>query len=250
MKTMLQQVKMTKKKRGVSEMIGYILMISFAVVISSIVYLWLRSYVPQQQLECPSDVSIMVKNYSCDLNSHLLTINLKNNGKFSVGGVFVNIKNDPNLKIATIDISDYISSGSAVPIGLGVIRFRQLADLEPNDETSLVFDLTSANLGTIYSVDISPIRWQEENNKPQQVICGDSKITEQLTDCFLSEGGPTCSGINTFTGCSGRTSSTCVDSMPFSLYCKLNVQNTCVNKNCNEIPAEQCASVGCSVPNA
>jgi FlaG/FlaF family flagellin (archaellin) len=184
---------MTMQKRGVSEMIGYILLISFAIVISGVVYIWMRLYVPQEQLQCPDDVSLMLKNYTC--NNSILTLNIKNNGRFTVDGIFINARNDPALKIATKDISNYTKDSTSIYLGSGVIKFSSFTKfsnltntypLEPNQERQLVFDLSSSGLGTIYSIDFNPIRWQEENNKLKMVNCGNAKVTEQLVGCTVS----------------------------------------------------------------
>lgn len=166
-------------------MIGYILLISFTIVISGIVYAWMKSYVPQTQLQCPDDVSIMLKNYTC--NNSVLVLNLKNNGKFSIGGIFVNVRNDSSLTIATRDISNYTDSSTGTYLGSGILKFPGLTDnpLDPNQEKQMIFYLKSSNLGTIYSLDLNPIRWQEENNKMEMVNCGNSKITEQLIGCTV-----------------------------------------------------------------
>jgi hypothetical protein len=180
---------MVKKKKGVSEMIGYILLISFAVVISAVVYTWLKSYVPQDTLECPEDVSLMLKNYSCNSAENTLTLNIKNNGRFSVGGIFINIRNDSTQKLATKDISKYVHNSTGTYLGLGTLKFKDAFSnednsLDPNEEISLKFNLNNTGFGQIYSIDLNPIRWQEEDKKMQSVNCGNAKVTEQLKDCF------------------------------------------------------------------
>ena len=48
----------TKNKKGVSEIIGYILLVAIVVTISIFVYQWLKTYVPQDAISCPDGVSL------------------------------------------------------------------------------------------------------------------------------------------------------------------------------------------------
>ena len=59
---MLRQI---SKKRGITPMIGYVLLVSFAIVISTIVYIWMKTYAPAPSLECADGVSVMIKEISC-----------------------------------------------------------------------------------------------------------------------------------------------------------------------------------------
>jgi hypothetical protein len=127
----------------------------------------------------------MIKNYSC--TNSILTVELKNNGRFSVGGVFVNVRNDSTQTIATKDISKYVMSDTGTYLGFGTLKFIGSVDnpLEPSDDLQLKFNLSSSYIGTIYSIDITPIRWQEENKKLKSVNCGDAKVTELIVNCNI-----------------------------------------------------------------
>jgi len=57
--------KIQKKKKGVSIMIGYILLISMAAAISVFVYGWVKTYVPKDISECPDGTSLSIKEISC-----------------------------------------------------------------------------------------------------------------------------------------------------------------------------------------
>lgn len=83
-----------KNKKAVSIMIGYILLVTAAVVMGVIVYQWLKTYVPKEAIECPDDVSLFIKDYTCNNLTKELTLALQNNGKFSIAGYFIHVKND------------------------------------------------------------------------------------------------------------------------------------------------------------
>src|SRR3989344_5928807 len=129
MKNLLQQVKMRKKnkdKRGISEIIGYVLLIVGAVAMGAIVFSWLKTYIPTEKLECPDDVSLFVKESSCVIDTSTLittlnlNLNLKNNGKFNIDGYFIRGALSGEEQ-ATQDLSEYLSSGGTIEGG--EIRF-------------------------------------------------------------------------------------------------------------------------------
>ena len=61
------------KKKGVSAIVGYVLLISFGVVMSVIVYSYLKTYTPKDALTCPDGVSIFLKDYITNVNYCILT---------------------------------------------------------------------------------------------------------------------------------------------------------------------------------
>lgn len=175
----------TPDKRAVSEIIGYILLITFAIVIAGVVYQWLKTYVPKEGIACPDGVSIYVSEYAFDKDLKELSLTLKNNGQFSIGGIFIHYSTDKTQEIAVNDLSasiipknKYLNPG----IALGEIGENSF---EPNSEDiKLSFDMSQINY--IYAIEITPIRWQEEKNKKQIVSCANAK-TKKDFDITLSE---------------------------------------------------------------
>lgn len=167
---------MIKNKRAVSIMIGYILLVIIAVILSVVVYQWIKSYTPKEGLKCPDDVSIFLKNYSC--NSGSLDITVKNNGKFSIAGYFIRVSNSSGKKTATIDISSKLLEGGVTSGSSVVFNTEGENSLEPGEETTQRYSL--AEIGTIYLLEITPVRYQEEENKMRFVSCGEEKIKEEI----------------------------------------------------------------------
>jgi len=166
-----------RSKKGVSIMIGYVLLVTFAIIIGLVVYQWMKTYVPQEDLNCPDGVSLFIKDYSCDSNA--LTINFRNNGKFNVGGYFIYASNSSGDDIATIDFSGNITGENAII--QSVIKFGAVApgnSLEPNEEESHIYDLTG--MEDIRLIEILPVRWQEEKNRNILVTCKDAKVRERI----------------------------------------------------------------------
>ncbi len=165
------------KKRGVSVVIGYVLLISFAVVMGIIVYNWMKSYVPREDLKCPEDTSIFIQEYNC--TTQQLNLSLKNNGKFNIGGFYIRVTNTPKSELATIDISQNITQGGEPLTPNGVKTIGNQNSFMPNDEELFVFNVSNV-YPKIYSVEIVPIKWQEQGRKKRIVGCTNAKIIERL----------------------------------------------------------------------
>lgn len=169
-------------KKGLSVIIGYILLIAISIVMSVVVYNWLKTYVPKDVVACQDGTSVFIKelNYNCVEGSKKLEIILKNNGKFSVAGYYVRASDAPNQNIATIDLSSSVienhegenTFGSAVVFVLGE------NNLEPGESRALSFDMNSYS--TLYKIELIPVRWQEAEGKKKLVSCNDAKIDGAL----------------------------------------------------------------------
>tara|TARA_Y100000310_G_scaffold327046_1_gene392796 strand:- start:384 stop:917 length:534 start_codon:yes stop_codon:yes gene_type:complete len=171
-----------KNKKGISVMIGYILLISTLVVMGAIVYTWMKTYIPTDIINCPDGVSIYIKTIKCESTngSYQLQIDLKNNGRFDIGGYFIHAASNASQELATIDITEnLISSGTKMNPGIKFdIGIGEDNSLKPNKEVTNVFLLNN----TISLVEIIPIRFQKDDNKNRFVSCGDSKVKE-IVNC-------------------------------------------------------------------
>lgn len=156
-------------------MIGYILLITFALVLAGIVYAWLKSYVPKGDIECPEGVSVYLSNYGIDQPSlGMLNLTFKNNGVFSIDGIYIFYADNATEEIATEDLSGKFASGDAFLDG-GGLKFN--SPLVPDKVISLIFDVSAI---TAEKVDVVPFREQQENNKIKTVTCGNSKISKTI----------------------------------------------------------------------
>lgn len=174
-----------KDKRGLSIVIGYILLITISIVMSIIVYQWLKTYVPTESLKCSEGTSIFIKDISYDCTSSKLDITVNNNGKFSIDGYFIHVSNKSDEELATIDLSSKIISGGSI-FG-NSIKFSDLVDnsLAPAGERPSSFNVAEycpCDVGKkLVKVEIIPIRIQEIKNKNWTVSCSDAKVEEALT---------------------------------------------------------------------
>lgn len=179
---MLFQVK--RDKKGLSLVIGYILLIAISVVMSIVVYRWLRTYVPTESLECDEGTSIFISEINYDCAGNNLYITVKNNGKFSVNGYFIHASNKEGEEIATIDLSSKVKVGGKIygytnSIAFSDIIENYLTPNEPHNALTTKFDISDYT-DSLVKIEIIPTRVQEVDNKKRLVSCGKSKIEEEI----------------------------------------------------------------------
>ena len=180
---MMSKNRFSKKKQGVSVMVGYMLLVVFLIIISAIVYQWIKTYVPRESLECPDGTSLYLSSASFDPSDLKLTITIKNNGRFNVAGYFLHASNSSEQEIPINDLSSCLneSDGPGFVLGSSVSFFEAGTNLfSPSDETTHFFDVPDS-VGTPYSIKITPTRFQEDNGKTRFVSCGDAS-TEILVN--------------------------------------------------------------------
>lgn len=200
--------KFFNSKKGISIMVGYVLLITFAIVIGVVVAQWMRTYVPKEALACPDGVSIFIDEITCNVG--ILNITLQNNGRFSIAGYFIHATNTSEQELATLDLSQYLIGGGSSMSNAVVFQWNENS-MDPNEERMSMFSLPA----NIDSIEIIPVRFQEQDNKKRFVSCGNSKIKE-IVNCmgeFICGDG-TCNPGETCLGCPadcGECSSVCED---------------------------------------
>jgi len=175
-------MKMLGQKRGVSVLVGYVLLVVFVIVIAAIVFAWLRSYVPAEALNCPdgTSVSIQEASFNSATNPAQLNITIKNNGRFDIAGFFIHATNNSSQEVATIDLSNYSVDRTDI-FGNSIVYDPNEKNSVSSDETaSSIFDIPSS-LGTLYLVRIIPVRYQTEDNRERFVSCGNARTERAVT---------------------------------------------------------------------
>lgn len=93
--TLLKRNIHKKNKKAVSEMVSYVLLVVIAIALSVLVYAFLKNYIPRQNLTCPDEIGLSIRDYNCSINSNsnsvVLTLNLENKGRFNVSQVYVRV---------------------------------------------------------------------------------------------------------------------------------------------------------------
>jgi len=188
-KVPLKLISSTMKKKGVSEVMGYILLVSFAIFMSFIVYQGLKTYVPAKTLECQEGVSIFIKDASCTYNStserYSLKLITKNNGRYNIAGYFIHASTNANQTVATTPLITYLG-------GMDVEKYENAIILNSGKRSTGGFDnfvsLNEENIvefngipKELFSLDIIPVRFQKEENKLRLVSCGKAILREKIS---------------------------------------------------------------------
>ena len=229
-----------KNRKGISVMIGYILLITTAIIISTIVFQWAKTYIPTDPIECPDGVSISIKKSIYNCENKELNLTLKNNGRFNIGGYLIHATTSPSQELASESLSEYTELGE----GKGAVIFFPFGNpIKPNNEIKNVFDLNNLSFSQIYSVEIIPILHQDGI----RVNCADARIKEKLS-CFVTCIPNTCLALgyscNTWDdGCGGTLNcGTCTS----GFFCDAIGQ--CISSSC--VPATDSSFSGiCGIQN-
>jgi hypothetical protein len=171
-----------KNRKGVSIMVGYVLLVVFAIILSVIVYQWIKTYVPSDPLQCPDNgVSVSIKAVSYDCGANTLYLLIKNNGRFNILGYFAHAANVSGQEVATIELSQYfqenVSDGEKFGNSIALISAEQQNIFKPGDEKVAIFNLIPT---IMTSIQITPTRLQEVNNKNRFISCGNEKVEQEI----------------------------------------------------------------------
>ncbi len=168
-----------KNRRGLSIVIGYILLISVSITMSIVVYQWLKTYVPADSIHCSEDTSMFIENLSYNCGGKEINLTLRNNGKFKVDGYFIYASNKDNEELAIISLSHNITEGGYT-FGNSIV-FDQIIknSLATGEVRFSSFNVTG--YGQLYKIEIVPIRLEEMNGKNVTASCSDATIREKLT---------------------------------------------------------------------
>jgi hypothetical protein len=171
-----------KSKLGVSIMIGYVLLVSIAMIIGAVTYAWMKTYVPADKLQCVDGVSMYLKRVNCTkigTDKVSLELTLKNSGRFGITAYYGYVSNSVDKK-PTIDISNYISSGGGSAEGIQTIYFSTGLgenNFKPDDEVVHTFEIDEADL---VRIEILPGRIEEIKGKKKYAVCTDAKVGEEI----------------------------------------------------------------------
>ncbi|MEK9206924.1 MAG: myxococcus cysteine-rich repeat containing protein, partial [Patescibacteria group bacterium] len=259
----LQDKMLIKNKKGVSEMVGYVLLVVFAVIIGAIIFAWLRTYVPAEALNCPDGISVFIKEATFNASTLELNLSLRNNGRFDIAGYFIHATNSSAQELPTIDLSPYLNNsfggmtfGNSVVFGqAGNICFGQGGNLfKTGEQRRNIFNIPP-EIGEPYSIRIIPTRFQEADNRQRFVSCSDAKVQQLVGVPFVCVSN--CTGkVCGSDGCGGSCSPGCNPSTEFcdavgqciSSSCT-PASNPCGTFVCGTAQNGTCGSVNCGVNN-
>ena len=242
---MIKRKGLIKSRRGLSEVIGYILLISMTIILSTIVYQWLKSYVPAESPGCSDGVSLLLENYKYDCSAKTLELNLKNNGRFGIAGFFIHATTKPGQELATLDLSGNNSNGDSgyVKYFTGMGDENNVIPEGQKDESFIELDLKSSGISTcttsdgntppqypcIYSLEIIPLRYEDVNERNIPVSCTNAKITQELK-CYVA---PACTQATEVVDCTTSPNLKCKTPDNICVQCLSDSDCSGSTPNCN-----------------
>ncbi|MCA9487508.1 MAG: hypothetical protein KC516_00950 [Nanoarchaeota archaeon] len=175
-----------RSKKGLSVMLGYVLLVSFGIIMSVIVYSYLKTYVPREVTSCPDAVSLFIKSAQCTDDGEL-NLTIRNNGKFNVAGYYAFAsEEDPNA-VATTSIASQVMEEVGGPIfvpsyvNFGIPVSQELETnntLFPSEEANHLFRLSQQ----IERIEIIPVRYVKEGTRERLASCTNGKVFE-IVNC-------------------------------------------------------------------
>jgi len=166
---------MINNKKGLSEVVGYVLLIGVAVSLSVLVYYFIQSYLPKPISECPEGVSIVIQDYSCSTDKNEFNLTVQNKGLFDIDGFILKASDDAGIPTKTLKYRD--SNGSSQSSGLVLIDNNIDLVLKPSDKFNANFNYSSQEV--ITKIQVIPFKLY----KGETLLCGKSAITQDIEKC-------------------------------------------------------------------
>jgi len=160
---------LSRDKSALSNIVGYVLLISITIGLSVLVYNWLRFYVGEDDIEeCPEGVSVIVRNYECyatnENGAGRLKVILKNKGRFTVDGYILRVHDQPGA-----DFGFYLFDEVGMAIAPG----------EECEQTYYFgnYSFDGYNISTVTLVEVQPFMTDKgeiscKSYASQDVLCG------------------------------------------------------------------------------
>ena len=172
-------------KKGLSIMIGYVLLVAIAIIMSLIVYQFIKTYIPREAMECPDGASIFVKEITYNCSADTLEVIVKNNGLFSIAGYFIRATTTAEEELATKDLSDLVEEDYERHFDSVVFAFPTdlvTNSLAPSSEKVATFDVFGLESDLVdKKIEIIPVRFQIEEGKTKFASCSDARVEEVLS---------------------------------------------------------------------
>jgi hypothetical protein len=180
--SLLQQDKMIlKNKKGVSILIGYVLLIVIVLSGSVVIYQYMKSFVPQNEAECDVDVNLIVRSYTCDAISKTLVLTIQNKGLFNVPAMNLRASDVEGGELATkvLGLNGSFSSDCNIPISArpeyNILSSAGSGFLKPGREANCKYNYGSVFPSSdIKFIEITPFIIKDDN----PIICPNSGIKE------------------------------------------------------------------------
>ena len=176
-----------KNKKGLSEVVTYVLLIVTALSLSVIVFGFLQGIVPEEEESCPEGLGLIIKEVSCESGDEIY-VTFQNKGRFKIDGVYARFayEEDAVASLALVPLHDVGNTGSLNKItednaGEGFMYFGRIyyvpSPLSPNaNPYKQLFSYASE--GSLEKIEVQPFLSDEERNL---VICEDKSVSYEIS---------------------------------------------------------------------
>lgn len=186
-----------RNKKGVSLIISYVLLVTIAIIMSIIVFSYLKVISNVEPvIDCNPGTSIVVEDYIC--GGDKISLVLRNNGRFNVDGFIPSFGGDSdrepitklifNSQLTLLDIDETITNSPPMdpprffntlePGETVTVEFTN-KELKPNGEKEPVnFEFVRNLRVQAYTID---------KDTRLQIPCGDSISTQNVEDCRIKD---------------------------------------------------------------
>jgi|GEM_PF-775768 len=162
-------------KKGLSVMIGYVLLVVIGITLAVLVYGFLKIYVPTNQPSCPDNIALSIEEFSC--SDGALELTLMNRGLFNLDAAYIRIGEEGRVFRELINSQDVFFSDWASEEGLPP------GEIWPKSGNPQSYPFTG--LGP-HILEVQPAMYIEN----ELVLCNEAIIT-QIIQCVEGElGGP------------------------------------------------------------
>lgn len=158
-------------KKGVSEMIGYVILIAIAVSISIAVFFYLKLYLPDERPECDVDIRLTMDSVSCVWSSPTnpsfvnINLNITNRGLFKVEGAYIKIGDYDRAFREDLNADLTLISGCNGNTGF----------LNPGEKFCKTYTYSPVPTG-VQEISVQPVVWIE--NKP--ILCPEAVVSKTI----------------------------------------------------------------------
>jgi len=155
-------------KKGISEIVGYVLLVLIAISLSSFVFFYLKTYLPKEKPVCPSDITLIIQDHSCLATQ--LNLTLLNKGLFSVDAAYVRVGPVGSKVKQLVNQNDLFFGVDPVTGAKGLI---------PGKSFSKIYTSQAITSGTI-EIEVQPAVF---TGKGDEVALCDKAVITQTINC-------------------------------------------------------------------
>ncbi len=172
------------KKKGISLMISYVLLISIVIALSIGVFAWMKVIIKdvEPSVDCKEGTSIILEDKECSgegIGMANLRLNLKNNGKFSIDGVIVAVSED----VDKAPVIYLLPTDSPAETSAGISYFTD--GLKPGEVKSVEF--LNRGIGKADIIENVRVIQIQPFIKPkgEKIVCKDAIIRQNIEGCVI-----------------------------------------------------------------